>query len=133
MNPHTFTETLAPILGASHPELQICTPIASESRSYPYALLSFTADEERILRNHTWECELEVQFHSNAYDLGGISARHYFSALCNELEQPAIRIAVNEAAADFYLYRLSLLSSDEPQVLDDVFIQSARFRVMLQF
>lgn len=133
MNPHSFSETLATILGASHPEWQVCTPVSSEERAYPYVLLTLAADDERIPSNHTWECGLEAQFHSNAYDLGGASARHYFSSLCADLEKPAFRIAINEAAPDFYLYGISLLTLDVPQVQDDVFIQTARFRVMLQF
>lgn len=133
MNPHSFTETLKQVLPEIHSELNIYTPVTTTDRVYPYVLLTFTADDARIPGNHTWECELEVQFHSNAYDLGGISARHYFSALCADLEKPHLRMTLNESATDFYLYRLALLALDEPQVQDDVFIQTARFRVLLQF
>lgn len=133
MSPHSFSETLKQLLASYKPELHVYTPITEEDRIYPYILLTLTADEERIPKNHTWECELEAQFHSNAYDLGGVSARHYFSQLCADLEKQELRIALNEAAPDFYLYRISLISVEEPQVQDDTFIQSARFRVMIQF
>lgn len=133
MNPHSFTETLKIVFTSSMPELHVYTPVSEEDRVYPYVLLTQTADEERIPQNHTWECELEVQFHSNAYDLGGVSARHYFTLLCANLEKPALREALNESAPDFYLYRIALVSVDEPQAQDNTFIQNARFRVLIQF
>ena len=133
MTPHSFSETLKQVLVDTHPELQLYLPIEDGERVYPYVLITVTADEERILKNHTWECSLDVQLHTNAYDLEGVSARRYFSQLCAEIEKPELRLLLNDAASDFYLYRIALLTVDEPQVQDETFIQSARFRVLLQF
>ena len=95
--------------------------------------MTVTADEEIILMNHTWECSLEIQFHSNAYERAGVRSRRYFSQLCAEMEKPELRLLLNDIAPDFYLYRIALLAVDEPQVQDESFIQSARYRVTIQF
>lgn len=133
MNPHSFSETLRQVLAERHPELQLYLPVEDGERVYPYVLVTVTADEEIILMNHTWECSLEIQFHSNAYELAGVSARRYFSQLCAEMEKPELRLLLNDIAPDFYLYRIALLAVDEPQVQDESFIQSARYRVTIQF
>lgn len=133
MNPHSFSETLRQVLAERHPELQLYLPVEDGERVYPYILLTATADEERILMNHTWECSLDVQFHTNAYDLAGVSARHYFTQLCAEMETSTLRLLLNNAAPDFYLYRIALIAVDEPQVQDETFIQTARYRVTIQF
>ena len=133
MNPHSFSETLRQVLADRHPELQLYLPVEDGERLYPYVLVSVTADEERILMNHTWEFSLELQFHTNAYELAGVSARRYFAQLCAEMEKPELRLLLNDAAPDFYLYRIALLAVDEPQVQDESFIQTARYRVTIQF
>ncbi len=134
MSPHSFAVSLRNVLSSVHQDIHVFVPVSTEYRiEYPYLLLNLTTDEERIPRNDTWSCTLEVQLHTNAYDVGGVSARDAFSRVCDELETPELRKAVNNVAEDFYLYRMALVSVDEPQVQDDVFTQSARFRVLLQF
>lgn len=133
MNPHSFTENLRLKLDASFPGLSIHTAIMDGARSLPYVLLTLASGEERIQRNHTWDCELSVQLFTHAQDTNGEDARNRFSSLCAEVEKGSLRDSLNESATDFYLYRLSLLAIDEPMVQDDTYIQSSRFRVLIQF
>lgn len=133
MNPHSFPESLRLHLAESFSELNIYTAVSGDDRSLPYVLLTLSAGEERILRNHTWECELAVQLHSNAHDLEGDAARQYYSDLCAAVCKDELREALNKSASDFFLYRISLLGVDESQAMDDTFIQTARFRVLIQF
>ena len=133
MNPHSFTESLRLKLAFAFPGLSIHTAVMDGSRSLPYVLLSLSSGEERIQRNHTWNCELSVQLFTHAQDTSGEDARNQFSSLCAAVEKGSLREALNESASDFYLYRLSLQAVDEPMVQDDSFIQSARFRVLIQF
>lgn len=133
MNPHSFTENLRLKLDAAFPGLPIHTAIMDGSRVLPYVLLTLASGEELIRRNHTWDCELSVQLFTHAQDTGGEEARKGFASLCAEVEKSSLRDALNESASDFYLYRLSLLAIGEPMVQDDTYIQSARFRVLIQF
>ena len=133
MNPHSFTEALRLKLDAAFSGLSIHTAVMDGSRSLPYVLLTLSSGEERILRNHTWDCELSVQLLTHAQDTNGEEARNRFASLCAEVEKGSLRDLLNESASDFYLYRLSLQVVDEPMVQDDSFIQSARFRVLIQF
>ena len=59
--------------------------------------------------------------------------REQFSTLCALLGKRTTREAINGMAADFILYSLSLQSIEEPQTMDNDFIQTATFRVVVQF
>lgn len=133
MNPHSFTENLKHTLENNLSGLSIHTAIMEGSRALPYVLLTLASGEERIQRNHTWDCELSVQLFTHAQDTSGEDARNRFSSLCLELKKSGLRDTLNKSASDFYLYHLSLLAIDEPMVQDDTYIQSARFRVLIQF
>lgn len=133
MNPHSFTENLKTYLQAAFSELHVYTPVTSEERCLPYALLTLSSSEERIPRNNTWFCELEMQLQTSAHDLAGSTARQFFTELCRKLEEDTLRKDLNNSAPDYLIYRILLLSVDDALVQDDIFIQPARFRVILQF
>ena len=59
--------------------------------------------------------------------------REQFSTLCALLGKKTTRETINSMAADFILYSLSLQSIEEPQTMDNDFIQTATFRVVVQF
>ncbi len=133
MNTHSITETIRTCLLQLHPELAIHTPISTGELETPYALLTCIADDELILGNKTWECSLQVSMHSAALDEEDTAMRKQFTALCSVLGKKATREAINTSAPDFILYSLSLRSIEEPQTMENDFIQSATFRVVVQF
>lgn len=133
MNPHSFTENLKLCLEDVFTGTRIHTAVTEEERERPYVLLSLVANEEKILRNHTWDCELSVSLYTNAHDATGPDMQRLFSELCSCITRASLQDAMNEKAADFYLYRLSLLAVDEPMPEEDNFIQTARFRALIQF
>lgn len=133
MNTHSIAETLRSCLLQNYPELAIHTPISTGELVTPYALLSCIADDELILGNKTWECSLQVSMHSAALDEEDTAMREQFSTLCSVLGKKTTREAINRSAPDFILYSLSLRSIEEPQTLDNDFIQTATFRVVVQF
>ena len=115
------------------PEVTIHTPISNGELSSPYVLLSCVAEEELIPGNNTWEYSMELSLHSAAHDEEETSMREQFSTLCALLGRKTSRVAINEAAPDFILYSLSLRGIEEPQTQDNDFIQTATFRVVIQF
>jgi len=133
MNTHTITETIRRFLMETMPEVTIHTPISNGELSSPYVLLSCVAEEELIPGNKTWECSLQVSMHSAALDEEDTAMRKQFTALCSVLGKKATREAINTSAPDFILYSLSLRSIEEPQTMENDFIQSATFRVVAQF
>lgn len=133
MNTHSFTSLLRQALVDSQPGLNIYTPVMADNRSLPFALLTLYSGEEKIPRNHTWECELEIQVHTNAHDQSEDTARQFLSGIQRLVLNPALLESLNKSAEDFFLYRIALLAVDAPQAMDNTFIQTARFRVMIQF
>lgn len=133
MNTHTITETIRRFLMETMPEVTIHTPISNDELSSPYVLLSCVAEEELIPGNNTWEYSMELSLHSAAHDEAETSMREQFSTLCALLGRKTSRVAINEAAPDFILYSLSLRGIEEPQTQDNDFIQTATFRVVIQF
>jgi len=133
MNTHSLTETTRRFLMESKPSLSIHTPISNGELSSPYVLLSCVAEEELIPGNNTWEYSMELSLHSAAHDEAETSMREQFTTLCALLGRKTSRVAINEAAPDFILYSLSLRGIEEPQTQDNDFIQTATFRVVIQF
>ena len=133
MNTHTITETIRRFLMETMPEVTIHTPISNGGLSSPYVLLSCVAEEELIPGNNTWEYSMELSLHSAAHDEAETSMREQFTTLCALLGRKTSRVAINEAAPDFILYSLSLRGIEEPQTQDNDFIQTATFRVVIQF
>lgn len=133
MNTHTITETIRRFLMETMPEVTIHTPISNGELSSPYVLLSCVAEEELIPGNNTWEYSMELSLHSSAHDEAETSMREQFTTLCALLGRKTSRVAINEAAPDFILYSLSLRGIEEPQTQDNDFIQTATFRVVIQF
>lgn len=133
MNTHSLTETIRHFLMEMMPEVTIHTPISNGELSTPYALLSCVAEEELIPGNNTWEYSMELSLHSSAHDEEDTSMREQFSSLCALLGKKSTLETVNEAASDFILYSLSLRGIEEPQTQDNDFIQTATFRVVIQF
>lgn len=134
MNTHSITETIRCFLLETVPDgLFVHTPISKGELVLPYVLLNCVADSELIPGNKTWECTMEVSLHSAAYDEKETSMREQFAALCSLLEEKRTLKAINEAASDFILYSLSLKGIEEAQAQENNFIQTARFRVILQF
>lgn len=133
MNTHSITETIRTCLLQHHPELTIHTPISNGELVTPYALLTCIADDELILGNKTWECSLQVSMHSAALDEEDTAMREQFTTLCSILGKKTTRESINTSAPDFILYSLSLRSIEEPQTMENDFIQSATFRVVVQF
>lgn len=133
MNTHSISETIRICLLQLHPALAIHTPISTGELVTPYALLTCIADDELILGNKTWECSLTLALHSAALEEEETSMREQFSSLCALLGKKTTRAAINGMAADFILYSLSLQSIEEPQTMDNDFIQTATFRVVVQF
>ena len=133
MNTHSITETIRTCLLQIHPELAIHTPISTGELVTPYALLTCIADDELILGNKTWECSLQVSMHSAAMDEEDIAMRKQFTTLCSILGSKPTLEVINKSAPDFILYSLSLRGIEEPQTLENDFIQSATFRVVVQF
>ena len=133
MNTHSITETIRSCLLQHYPELAIHTPISTGELVTPYALLTCIADDELILGNKTWECSLQVSMHSAALDEEDTAMRKQFTTLCSILGKKTTRESINTSAPDFILYSLSLRSIEEPQTMENDFIQSATFRVVVQF
>ncbi len=133
MNTHSITETIRSYLLQIHQELAIHTPISTGELATPYALLTCIADDELILGNKTWECSLQVSMHSAALAEEDTVMREQFTTLCSVLGKKTTREAINTSAPDFILYSLSLRSIEEPQTMENDFIQSATFRVVVQF
>lgn len=133
MNTHSITETIRRFLTETLPNLPVHTPISAGELVTPYALLTCIADDEMILGNKTWECSLQVSLHSSAQDEEDTSMREQFTTLCSILGKKATLEAINTSAPDFILYSLSLRSIEEPQTMENDFIQSATFRVVVQF
>ena len=115
------------------PEVTIHTPISNGELSTPYVLLSCVAEAELIPGNNTWEYSMELSLHSAAHDEAETSMREQFTTLCALLGRKTSRVDINEAAPDFILYSLSLRGIEEPQTQDNDFIQTATFRVVIQF
>ena len=133
MNTHSITETTRRFLIEAKPGLAIHTPISNGELNTPYVLLSCVADDELIPGNNTWECSLTLALHSAALEEEETSMREQFSTLCALLGKRTTRESINGMAADFILYSLSLQSIEEPQTMDNDFIQTATFRVVVQF
>ena len=133
MNTHSLTETIRRFLVAAMPDLAVHTPISNGELSTPYVLLSCIAEAEVIPGNDTWECSLEISLHSPAHDDSASTMREQFSAFCELLSRKTTIDAVNDIASDFVLYGLILNRIDEPQTQDDDFIQTATYRVVIQF
>ncbi len=133
MNTHSITETIRTCLLQLHPELAIHTPISTGELVLPYALLTCIAEDELIPGNRTWECSLQVSMHSAALDEEDTAMRKQFTTLCSVLGKTTTREAINTSASDFILYSISLRSIEEPQTMENDFIQSATFRVVVQF
>lgn len=133
MNTHSITETIRRFLTETLPNLPVHTPIRSGELATPYALLTCIADDEMILGNKTWECSLQVSLHSSAPDEEDTAMREQFTTLCSVLGKKTTREAINTSALDFILYSLSLRSIEEPQAMENDFIQSATFRLVVQF
>lgn len=133
MNTHSINETMRRFLMEAMPEVTIHTPISNGELSTPYVLLSCVAEAELIPGNNTWEYSMELSLHSAAHDEAETSMREQFTTLCALLGRKTSRVAINEAAPDFILYSLSLRGIEEPQTQDNDFIQTATFRVVIQF
>ncbi len=133
MNTHSINETIRRFLMETMPEVTIHTPISNGELSSPYVLLSCVAEEELIPGNNTWEYSMELSLHSAAHDEEETSMREQFTTLCALLGKKATRESVNKVASDFILYSLSLQGIEEPQTHDNDFIQTATFRVVIQF
>ena len=76
---------------------------------------------------------MTLALHSAALEEEETSMRKQFSSLCALLGKKTSRDTINGMAADFILYSLSLQSIEEPQTMDNDFIQTATFRVVVQF
>lgn len=133
MNTHTITETILHFLMEAKPGLTIHTPISNGELNTPYVLLSCVADDELIPSNNTWECSLTFALHSATLEEEETSMRKQFSTLCALLGKKTTRESINGMAPDFILYSLSLQSIEEPQTMDNDFIQTATFWVVVQF
>ncbi len=133
MNTHSINETMRRFLMEAMPEVTIHTPISNGELSTPYVLLSCVAEAELIPGNNTWEYSMELSLHSAAHDEAETSMREQFTTLCALLGRKTSRVDINEAAPDFILYSLSLRGIEEPQTQDNDFIQTATFRVVIQF
>lgn len=133
MNTHSITETIRTYLLQLYPVLAIHTPISNGELAAPYVLLTCIAEVELIPGNRTWECTLELSLHSSAIEEAEISMREQFSSLCTILGKKTTLESVNEASPDFILYRMSLRSVEDPQTHENNFIQTATFRIVVQF
>lgn len=133
ISPHSFTESLRAFLSEALQGIFVHTPVTNGELVLPYVLLTCTAEAERIPGNHTWECNLAVELHTSGEDVRDLSSREMFSVICRTLQARKTRQQLDDSAADFQLYSISLRTIEEPQTLDNNFIQSATFRVVLQF
>ena len=133
ISPHSFTESLRAFLAEALPDIPVHTPVNTGELVVPYLLLSCIAETERIPGNHTWECTLSVALHTSGDDQGDTASRELFGQICRMIGNPRTRDRLNKSGQDFSLYALALRSIEEPLTSENNFIQSATFRVVIQF
>ncbi len=131
----SFSETLRAVVETAMPGVVVRHHVDGSDLNPggPHVVVTVTAEQERVPGNHTWELEVAVELHANAYATKGEEHRRQFQTLCAILSNPQLAKELNEVAEDFYLYRLALQGIDEPQVHDNSFIQTAHFRALVQF
>ncbi len=130
---HTFLPLLQHHLHLAIPTVQVRCAAGTEDLTAPYAVLTITAEQELIPRNHTWELSVGVELHASAYDTPEDEQRALFHALCAALASAKLTDTLNAEASDFYLYSLRLQAVDEPQQQEKTHIQTARFRAIIQY
>ncbi len=129
----TFPALLQRHLHLAIPTVQVRCAAGTEDLTLPYAVLSITAEQELIPRNHTWELSVGVELHASAYDTPEQEQQSLFRSICETMDSTLFTDTLNADATDFYLYSLRLQVIDEPQVQDKTHVQTARFRAIIQF
>ncbi len=135
MNTPSFLAAARSALAEAMPGLDVRPHISTDAvdTAAPYVVLAATVEQELVRGNHTWELDLTMELHANAYDTAGADQQQLFRALCATLDEPQFTEKLNDSAADFYLYTLCLQAIDEPRQEDKSHIQAARFRAVIQF
>ena len=129
----SFTHLLQHHLHLAIPTVQVRCAAGTEDLTAPYVVISLSAEQELIPRNHTWELSVGVELHASAYDTQEEEQKQLFHALCAVLANPKFTDTLNSEATDFYLYSLRLQAVDEAQQQEKTHIQTARFRAVIQY
>ncbi len=135
MNTPSFLAAVRAALAEAMPGLDVRPHISTDevNRAAPYVVLTATAEQELVRGNHTWELDLAVELHANAYELPGAEQQQLFRTLCSTFNKPQFTETLNTTATDFYLYSLRLQAIDEPRQEDKSHIQAARLRGIIQY
>lgn len=133
MNTHSLACAIRTFLLDVAPDMTVHLPVNNAELHEPYILLNLTADNELVAGNHTWECTLSVEVHTEAHDQLPLESRRLMNKVCGILSAKSTKKQLNDAALDFFLYALSLRSVNEPQAQENTFTQTADFRIVVQF
>ena len=100
MNTHSLACAIRTFLLDVAPDMTVHLPVNNAELHEPYILLNLTADNELVAGNHTWECTLSVEVHTEAHDQLPLESRRLMNKVCGILSAKSTKKQLNDAALD---------------------------------